>query len=99
MADPTPWLIDTTTGAKLAQATSEGSETTLPDGYKWTWCLDGRHEPYNELELEEVMSRARVNRKRYLLVNESQLPSPEADTESEETEESEEDEEDDNSDG
>jgi hypothetical protein len=89
MADSTPWLIDTTTGAKLAQATSEGSETTLPDGYSWTWCLDGRHEPYNELELEEVMSRARVNRKRYLLVNTSQLPSPEAEAESEEAGESE----------
>lgn len=73
MADSDPWLIDTTTGEKLAQAQSEGSETTLPDGYSWTWCLDGRGEPYNEMELERVLGRALINRKRYLLVNSDQL--------------------------
>lgn len=74
MADSTPWLLDTKTGKKLAQAHSEGSETTLPEGFTWTWCLDGRVEPYNEMDLATVLGRALINRKRYLLVNNDQIP-------------------------
>lgn len=82
MADSSPWLIDTTTGEKLAQAHSEGSETTLPDGFSWTWCLDGRVEPYSEMELARVLGRAKINRKRYLLVNNAQLASADLSDES-----------------
>ena len=73
MADSGVWLIDTETGAKLVQPPVRDNEVFMPEGYSWTWCLDARIEPYDEMDLDEVRKRGLTNRKRYLLVKNEQV--------------------------
>ena len=34
----------------------------------WTWVLDARKEPYHELKLEEIRTRADHARKKFVLI-------------------------------
>lgn len=43
------------------------NEVVFKDGFTWTWCLDARYEPYNEMEEADVLKRAADVRKRYVL--------------------------------
>mgnify|MGYP007011831052 CR=1 FL=1 len=72
MSDGAIRLVDVQ-GNRLADPTIVKGEVILPGDLTWVWCLDARHEPYPELELSEVLKRAATNRKRYVLVNATQL--------------------------
>lgn len=43
------------------------NEVIFKEGFTWTWCLDARHEPYNEMDEAAVLLRAAAVRKRYVL--------------------------------
>lgn len=66
MSEATLRLVDIK-GNALPSPDLVNNEVIFKDGFTWTWCLDARHEPYNELDEAEVLQRAASVRKRYVL--------------------------------
>lgn len=62
-------LLSTETGQPAATPSIVNNEIIFKDGIEWVWVLDARIEPYTELPVEEVIARAKINRKRYVLLN------------------------------
>lgn len=61
-------VLYSVTGEKVGAPTLDGRDVVFPSAeMRWTWVLDARHEPYNKLELDEVLKRAAKNRKRWVL--------------------------------
>ena len=57
-------------GNKVDKAKVEKGEVVFTNRRRrWVWILDARHEPYKDLPLKMVLSRAAGVRKRYALVN------------------------------
>jgi len=61
-------------GNTVGVATAEGTDVTFPNpDIRWVWVLDARAEPYDTMEVAEVMRRAAAVRKRYILLPESRV--------------------------
>lgn len=70
MSDGTLTLYDTS-GQRAGSARLENNEVVFPEGFRWTWVMDARHEPYASMERKELLHRAEHARKQYVLVSES----------------------------
>lgn len=56
-------------GSLVGEATTKDGDVIFPSNdIAWTWVLDARKEPYHELKLEEIRTRADHARKRFVLV-------------------------------
>lgn len=62
-------LLSTENGQPVATPEIRNNEIIFKDGIEWVWVLDARIAPYTELPVEEVIARAKTNRKRYVLLN------------------------------
>ena len=79
MADSTFYLFDTETYAQVETATGHGGDVDFPASIGgWTEVLDCRHTPYTEKTIEENCNIARHVRKKYILINQAQLPAEHA---------------------
>lgn len=61
-------LLSTETGLPVSTPDIVNNEVKFKDGIEWVWVLDARIEPYTDLPVEEVIARAKKNRKRYVLM-------------------------------
>lgn len=68
MAEATLRLVDVK-GNALPTPDLVNNEVIFKEGFEWVWCMDARFEPYNAMEEAEVLARAEINRKRYVLFN------------------------------
>lgn len=60
-------------GSLVGEAKVKDGDVVFPSNdVSWTWVLDARKEPYHELKLEEVRTRADHARKLYVLVAEGE---------------------------
>lgn len=72
MSNDDRMLLYDVSGSVAGEATLVNNEVTFPDAeMRWTWVLDARHAPYNEMELKDVLHRAEHARKKWVLVNAS----------------------------
>ena len=62
-------LISVDTGLPVTPPDIVNNEVVFKDGVQWVWVLDARIEPYTDLPVADVIARAKINRKRYVLVN------------------------------
>lgn len=59
-------------GQRVCGATVHNGEVSFEDpAIRWVWVMDARHEPYSELERDELLHRADHARKLYVLVAEA----------------------------
>lgn len=75
MADSTFYLFDTESYQQVDTAHGHAGDVTFPAHIgNWTEVLDCRHTPYTEQSIEENCNIARHVRKKYILINQDQLP-------------------------
>jgi hypothetical protein len=56
-------------GSLVGEATVKDGDVVFPaSDANWTWVLDARKEPYHELKLEEIRTRAEHARKKFVLI-------------------------------
>lgn len=56
-------------GSLVGEATVKDGDVVFPTSdATWTWVLDARKEPYHELKLEEIRTRADHARKKFVLI-------------------------------
>ena len=71
--DPVLFIVDIDSKAKRP-VKREGIDVCFPDDIRgWAAVMDCRHEPYTELELDELIHRCHHAHKQYVLVSEEQL--------------------------
>ena len=75
MAATTFYLFATENYTQVATATGHGGDISFPATVRgWTEAMDCRHAPYTEQSITENCDVARHVRKKYILVNQDQLP-------------------------
>lgn len=74
-----------TDGERIGDVHAAGVDVTFPlPDVRWTWVLDARSEPYNELPTDVVLQRAVDVRKRWVLFAEPLQPRSDAGSDAQE---------------